>query len=180
MVDMKAGIRAIAWFVLKWLIRLRFPTVKRLTTTELAHQLESNVDSTNGQRPLLLDARTFEEYQVSHLPGAQWVGMNSPMDRLLDKGQGDRPNLPSSPSVVIYCSIGYRSAQLTQQLQAQGYKNVANLEGSIFAWVNESRPVYRDANPVCDVHPYHDVWKWLLNSNSHPTTQIPPSGILNK
>ncbi|MGJ3250454.1 MAG: rhodanese-like domain-containing protein [Elainellaceae cyanobacterium] len=177
---MKAGIRAIAWFVLKWLIRIRFPIVKRLTTTELAHQLESDVDSTNGQHPILLDARTFEEYQVSHLPGARWVDMNDPVDYLLDYGQGDRLNSPSPPSVVIYCSIGYRSAQLTQQLQARGHKNVVNLEGSIFAWINENRPVYRNATPVCDIHPYHDAWKWLLNPNSHPTTQIPPSRRPNK
>ncbi|HHP7245725.1 MAG TPA: rhodanese-like domain-containing protein [Elainellaceae cyanobacterium] len=176
MVYIKAWIRAIAWFVLKWLIRMRFPSVKRLSTTELAHRLDSDLDSNNGQRPILLDARTFEEYQVSHLPGAQWIGTDNLMNDLLGSDQGDRselsfPTLSFLP-IVIYCSIGYRSARLAQRLQKAGYTNVANLEGSIFAWVNENRPVCRNVHTVRDIHPYHVTCKWLLNEHSHPTTNV--------
>jgi hypothetical protein len=49
--------------VVKQTIRLRFPTVPQLTTTDLAAWL---ADYTRTP-PLLLDTRPAEEYAVSHL-----------------------------------------------------------------------------------------------------------------
>ena len=37
-----------------------------------------------------------------------------------------------------------------------------NLEGSIFRWAGEGRPVYRDGVRVEQVHPYDDRWGALL------------------
>lgn len=40
-------------------------------------------------------------------------------------------------------------------MQQSGFSNVYNLDGSIFAWANEGRPVYRGDKQVDEVHPYN-------------------------
>ena len=64
--------------------------------------------------------------------------------------------------VVLYCSVGYRSSEMAGYLQKRGFDKVYNLEGSIFAWANEGRPVYRGGERVHEVHPYDRVWGRLL------------------
>jgi len=66
--------------------------------------------------------------------------------------------------IVVYCSVGYRSSALAEKLARAGMTNVFNLEGSIFAWANEGRPVYRGdtlLNPA-QVHPFNTKWGQLL------------------
>src|SRR6185295_10757461 len=69
--------------------------------------------------------------------------------------------------MVIYCSVGYRSSALAEKLQKAGFTNVYNLEGSIFNWANEGRPVYRGTNTVAEVHPYSAKWGKLLDQRFH-------------
>ena len=66
--------------------------------------------------------------------------------------------------IVVYSSVGYRSARLAHWLAGQGYTNVRNLAGSIFQWANEDRPVFRDGRPTTEVHPYDRRWGLLLES----------------
>ena len=40
-----------------------------MSTRELAQRMAAN----SGVTPLLIDVRTHEEYEVSHLPGAIWA-----------------------------------------------------------------------------------------------------------
>ena len=47
----------------------------------------------------------------------------------------------------------------------KGYTEVYNLEGSIFAWANEGRPVYRGKERVQVVHPYDKIWGRLLKKS---------------
>jgi hypothetical protein len=44
---------------------------------------------------------------------------------------------------------------------------VFNLEGSLFQWANEGRPVYRDDVPVQAIHPYDARWGRLLDRRFH-------------
>jgi hypothetical protein len=44
---------------------------------------------------------------------------------------------------------------------------VQNLEGSIFRWANEGRPVYADGMQVDRVHPFDDSWGKLLKEDLH-------------
>jgi rhodanese-related sulfurtransferase len=143
-------LKTLAWTIVKQLIRWRFPTVKPLSTEELATWLKQ------PSPPLLLDARTPEEYHVSHLAHAQLV----PADQQTWLAEN---TLPQQTPIVVYCSIGYRSAKLAQKLQQRGYSQVFNLEGSIFQWANEKRPLYQKDQPVQAVHPYNSRWKWLLD-----------------
>jgi rhodanese-related sulfurtransferase len=102
---------------------------------------------------LLLDVRTREEFEVSHLRGAVHVPPDAAASVLREPK--DRP-------VVTYCSVGYRSGGFAQKLHAAGFTNVANLEGSIFRWANEGRPVFRGSQEVTEVHPYNRTWGLLL------------------
>jgi 3-mercaptopyruvate sulfurtransferase SseA len=70
-------------------------------------------------------------------------------------------NAGPGTSVIVYCSVGYRSARLAQRLRARGYE-VSNLEGSIFEWANEDRALYQGDRRVSGVHPYDSTWGRLL------------------
>jgi len=142
--------KIIAWAMLLGLIRLRFPQVKQLSTDELAEWLQCT------KTPLLLDVRTPEEYEMSHLVNAQLAP--ACLQELADIATLETP-------IVAYCSVGYRSAVFAKRLQQAGYKQVFNLEGSMFKWVNEHRSVYRNGESVEQVHPYNQFWKWFLRSN---------------
>lgn len=144
-----AGIYMLRWPLMNAVLRREFRDVKRITTSELAAWLADD----SRPAPLLLDTRTRAEYDVSHLRGANYAGRDTELD-LRDIAH-DRP-------IVTYCSIGYRSGKFARQLQASGYTNVQNLEGSIFAWANEDRPLCRDGLPVTEVHPFNETWSVFL------------------
>ena len=76
-------------------------------------------------------------------------------------------------NVVCYCSVGYRSSALAQQLQYELEKPVYqdmksklviyNLEGSIFKWANEGKDLEDNrGRKTVVVHPYN--WGKLLNA----------------
>jgi rhodanese-related sulfurtransferase len=146
-------IKILSWQLIKLLIRWQFPEIKQISTGDLAAWLLDD----NRAKPLLLDARTLEEYAVSHLKNAQLIPNN--LDDLVAA-------INFSTPIVVYCSVGYRSAAIARRLQSQGYQNVFNLSGSIFQWVNENRLVYQAEKPVTKVHPYQKFWQHLL-ANPH-------------
>ena len=74
-------------------------------------------------------------------------------------------DVSSDQRIVLYCSVGHRSSELAQFLMKKGYTEVYNLEGSIFAWANEGRPVYRGNERVKVVHPYDRTWGRLLKES---------------
>jgi rhodanese-related sulfurtransferase len=113
---------------------------------------------------LLLDAREKKEYQVSHIEGARYIGYNNfSIDQIAD--------IPKDQPVVLYCSIGYRSEKIGEQLKEAGYTNVQNLFGSIFEWVNQGYPVVGEQQkPTEQVHTYNRNWsKWVLNPEIEKT-----------
>ncbi|UCF37307.1 MAG: rhodanese-like domain-containing protein [Acidobacteriota bacterium] len=138
------------WTALLARIRSEFPAVDQLPTEELARWL------VEGREVVLLDTRSNEEYEVSHLEGALHAETVEQATEILERSA-------SSPIVVVYCSVGYRSSALATQLMRRGFK-VYNLEGSIFKWANEGRPLYRDGLPVEEVHPYDSTWGRFLSS----------------
>ncbi len=80
----------------------------------------------------------------------------------------DKPNLealakiPKSASIIVYCSIGYRSERVGEQLQEAGFTNVQNLYGGLFQWVNEEKPVFNAQGKTQQVHAYSRSWGiWL-------------------
>ena len=140
------------WSTTLKMIRAKFPQVAQLSTDSLQTWLD---ESTTAERPVLLDVREKEEYEVSHLKGAVPALTEKEALQALEEVPPDRP-------VVLYCSVGYRSSEMAGFLQKRGFRKVYNLEGSIFAWANEGRPVYRGDERVRVVHPYDRVWGKLL------------------
>lgn len=139
-------------------VREDFPDVRMISTQQLA---DWQAD-TGREQPLLLDVRAVKEYEVSHLRGAVLADTDSGRREALHNTPKDRP-------IVVYCSVGYRSAAAARKIKAMGFTNVSNLEGSIFAWANEGRPIYRDGGePATRVHPYDDRWGKLLDKRYHP------------
>ena len=108
---------------------------------------------------VLLDARETDEFNVSHLAKATFVGYNNfNIDSLkvVDK------NTP----IVVYCSVGYRSGKVAEKLIENGFTNVQNLYGGIFEWKNANNNVIDKNGITNDVHPYSKSWGiWLKKGN---------------
>jgi rhodanese-related sulfurtransferase len=104
----------------------------------------------------LLDAREKAEFEVSHLPGAQWIGFD-------DFSQERLADLPKSKPIIVYCSVGYRSQKITQKLRKWGY-SAKNLYGGLFEWVNQGHPIVNKKGSETDsVHAYSRIWGVWLN-----------------
>ena len=144
-----AGAEGAAMATTQRIIRDKFPDVPQVPTTTLAEWLQ------HEDGPVLVDVREPEEYAVSHLAGARRASS-------LEGAVAALADTPRNQRIVVYCSVGYRSSKLARELRAAGYENVHNLEGSIFEWANEGRPVYRNGQAVREVHPYNWFWGRLL------------------
>ena len=143
--------RAIAYEVLQRRIARRFPEVRWIRTGELAGWQEDSL----RMQPVLLDARTQAEFEVSHLKGAVQIDPYKPSLRSL-------AGVPKDTPIVVYSSAGYRGARVAAWLGRTGYSNAQNLGSSLFQWVNEGRPLFRGDRPTAVVHPYDRRWGWLL------------------
>jgi len=134
----------------KLLKKFNKETIPYITTDELISQ---------PNRPILLDSREFNEYEVSHLKGAIYVGYdNFEIDSVAQK----LPN--KDKKIVVYCSLGIRSETVALKLKKAGYTNVLNLYGGIFEWKNNENSVYdANENETEKVHAFNKDWsKWLL------------------
>lgn len=104
----------------------------------------------------IFDAREEEEYRLSHLEGARYLGYQE-----FDKEK--LAGVPKNAKIVLYCSVGYRSEKIGEKLQKMGYTDVYNLYGSIFEWANQGYPVVgQDGKPTPKVHTYNSKWsQWV-------------------
>lgn len=107
---------------------------------------------------ILLDARENEEFAVSRIANAIWVGFDN---FSLEKTIEQLPN--KNADIVVYCSLGVRSEKIGEQLLKAGFTNVRNLFGGIFEWKNKGNPVYdTGGNETEKVHAHSKRWGvWL-------------------
>ncbi|MCX7546900.1 rhodanese-like domain-containing protein [Xanthomarina sp. F1114] len=111
-------------------------------------------------KAIILDAREYEEYQVSHLKNAVFVGFN---DFNLENTSKQIKN--KQQTIVVYCSLGIRSENIAEKLSKAGYTNIYNLYGGVFEWKNKGFDVY-DTNETKTekVHAFSPEWsKWLTS-----------------
>jgi len=105
---------------------------------------------------IVLDARERSEYDVSHIRGARWVGHEDFNIKRVSR-------IAKADTVIIYCSIGYRSERIGEKLLKAGYTNVFNLYGGIFHWKNTDRAVVDPQNDTTErVHCYDENWSRFL------------------
>lgn len=112
------------------------------------------VTDVQPEKVLLLDAREREEFEVSKIPHAQFVGYShfNITEICLQFPDKNQP-------IVVYCSLGVRSENVALQLKTAGYKKVFNLYGGIFTWKNEGFDVVdAEENPTEKVHAYSKKW----------------------
>lgn len=124
----------------------------------LSHDIEekSVADVSRAEDMLLVDARERNEYEISHLPEALWVGYDQfDIERLAE--------IPKDQKITVYCSIGYRSEKIAKKLLENGYTNVSNLYGGIFEWANQGNKVYNDQGETNKVHAFNRLWSVWLN-----------------
>jgi len=110
----------------------------------------------NNSDYMIFDTREEEEYMVSHIEGAKYLGYN-------DFDSSRLENIPKDAKIVLYCSVGYRSEKIGEKLSTLGFSNVYNLYGSIFEWVNHGYKIVDISGlETQKVHTYNKKWgKWL-------------------
>ena len=137
---------------IKRIARQAFPNVRQMSTAQLAELM------TNETRSLLIiDVRSPDEFAVSRLAHAENLQTAEEIAGEIEKRK------PSA--TILYCSVGFRSSSLADQLRRRGVDGVINLEGSIFQWANEERPLYRGDEIVRELHPYGRRWAGLLRAD---------------
>jgi sodium/bile acid cotransporter 7 len=123
--------------------REAFPDVSVMTVEEYLNRRDKD-------NLLLIDGRTPEERKVSMIPGA--VPLEVFEDRLEDESGRD---------VVIYCTIGYRSAEIAEELSRRGVRSY-NLKGGVLAWAHANRTfIDEDGKETRRVHVYGRRWNLL-------------------
>jgi rhodanese-related sulfurtransferase len=142
--------RSAEWRALLKTVRNKYPDVRQVSTEFLAERLADP-----QAKPILLDTRTAGEFAVSHIGNAIHVSPDATEFPMLD-------SLSRDAEIIAYCSVGYRSSEIAKRLSDAGFTNVSNLEGSIFKWANEGRPVRTDSAETNSVHPYNAVWGRFL------------------
>lgn len=103
----------------------------------------------------VLDTREKEEFEVSHLKDAVWVGY----DTFTLKNVA---SLDKNKPVLVYCTVGARSQEIGKKLKEAGFKEVYNLYGGLIEWANEEKPIFKGDSTTQKVHTYSQSWGiWL-------------------
>lgn len=124
--------------------------------------LDEIIASEELNQYVIFDTRSMEEYETSHIRQAiQLDPTIIPED--FDKKYSE---VISNKHVVFYCSVGYRSSAILQQLQEVSLKagaiSLQNLRGGIFRWYNEDLQVINEDGITNEIHPYDTLWGFLL------------------
>jgi len=93
-----------------------------------AKQAKEIMDSQEGY--IILDTRTQEEYNESHIPGAILI----PYDEILEKAESMLND--KNQQILVYCRSGRRSKLAAKDLQKLGYTNIKEF-GGIIDWPYE-------------------------------------------
>ncbi|MGB3590435.1 MAG: rhodanese-like domain-containing protein [Nonlabens sp.] len=105
----------------------------------------------------ILDTRKKSEYEVSHLPGAIWVGQSYRRSRI--------KMLDATTPIVVYCTVGVRSEDYGERLLKAGFTQVYNLYGSIFSWKDAGYNLVDGNNlPTDAVHIFSHEWGKYLKT----------------
>lgn len=134
-----------------------YPGVQHLSPEGLTRSLGQDAGNI-----ILFDVRAPDEFKVSRLKNAIRV---DPSISAGDFFMKFAKTLPGK-TVVFYCSVGLRSSRLAYRLQEHlvrdGANGTYNLQGGIFNWHNEQRPLHDAKGKTNLVHPYDRKWGKLV------------------
>ena len=86
-----------------------------------------------GERIVVLDVRTPEEFAAGHIPGA----LNIPHTELGERLDEVEDEVP----VAVHCAVGPRARRGERTLLDAGRKRVLHIEGGFVAWQAAGLPV---------------------------------------
>jgi rhodanese-related sulfurtransferase len=159
-----ALIAGLAWdgsplgsYLLRKAVAAKFSTVRRVSPAEL---LAWSRDP-NRPPPLLVDFRPPEQWAMSRIDGAVHV---DPANPDLSRLRGVSRETP----IVVYDGPGVMSAAVVTALAQESFTRVSSLEGGLFRWANEGRPLVDDGGSTEKVHPISFWWGRLLKAKHRP------------
>jgi len=134
-----------------------YPSMSHISRTELEKQLTSDAF-------LILDIRPAKEYNVSHIAGALQVDPDISSESFRTRyGKAVK-----NKRLIVYCSVGHRSSDLGERLQNTalnaGAVSVQNMEGGLFGWHNDNRPLVNASGSTSGIHPYNAFWGRLIEN----------------
>lgn len=100
------------------------PQIKELTVADL------NKKMSNQCSFYLIDVREHDEFQQGSIPRAISLSKGI-IERDIEKFI---PDLEAE--IVVYCSGGFRSCLVADNLQKMGYRQVSSLQGGLRAWLD--------------------------------------------
>lgn len=92
-------------------------------------QLKEMMD--NQEDIMLIDVREEYEFETANIGG--FLLPMGTVPHQLDE-------IPKNKKIIVHCKSGQRSANVVRYLETQGYKDVHNLTGGIFAWIDRIDP----------------------------------------
>ncbi len=85
---------------------------------------------------VLIDVREPFEYKRNRIKGAINIPSSGNIERVAD-------TLNKEFTYFLYCTSGYRSANVAKKLFDKGFRNLVSLKGGILAWKKDSMKVER-------------------------------------
>lgn len=102
--------------------------IKEISVSDLADKL--------AKVPFyLIDVRELDEYKQGAIPNAIHLSKGTierDIERLIPDDAAD---------IVVYCSGGFRSCLVADNLQKMGYQHVSSLTGGFRAWLEAGYPL---------------------------------------
>jgi len=130
----------------------------KMINTMLSHTVNETYakDLTYDSTIIYLDAREINEFNISKIENALWVGYDDfDLNRVKDLGKNKK--------IMVYCSAGYRSEKVAEKLKNDGFTNVTNMLGGLIEWANYSKPMLDSTDSKTKrVHVFSRTWGiWL-------------------
>lgn len=142
------------------------PGFKEFTTDQkefkVPHMLPTELETlrSSGERMFVLDTRSKDEYNISHIAGAKRVGFE---DFTSEKVW----MLNREYTIVAYCAEGERSKYVAEYLHMMGFADVYVLEGSLINWKNSGHEVIDAEGTSTDkIHVYNRENAKLLKGSA--------------
>lgn len=111
----------------------------------LAKELAFILRDESREKIAIIDARSAEEYDVSHINKSRRVGFEDfSIERIWMVSRDAR--------VVIYSANKNRSTIVAQYLQLMGFSDVQVLEDGLIGWKNEKNEVYNANGTTNKIH----------------------------
>ena len=107
------------------------PVVVREVTQEQVLQLRE----TPREDVLILDVRTPAEFARGHVPGAR----NIPHTEIADHLDELAPH--KDKEIILYCQSGRRAGIAADILKANGFTNLAYMQGDMMGWMAKGLPM---------------------------------------